>query len=196
VKSVNDDEFSCTMFRDNLSPYIDEELTKETEAKLLAHAAECPSCGNLLKNFVSMKQWLGNLPQATVSGSFDVEMRRRIRLEAEQLNNPSYRFKLFIRDNMKVFLAVPAVAVLLFGMIFLPFEAHFKRNMEPETTQGRRPEPEADFTEMAEISQGEIVNYVLDSINQQELESGIFLNEYHMSRVSTASKTDVKLISF
>jgi len=196
VKSVNDDEFSCAKFRDNLSPYIDEELTKETEAKFLAHAAECPSCGNLLRNFVSMKQSLGNLSRVSVSESFDAEIRRRIRLEAEHLNNPSYRLKLFVKDNMKAFLVVPAAAVLLFGMLFLPFEAYLNRTTEPETTQARKLEPETDFTEMVEMSQGEIVNYVLDSINQQELESGIFLNDYHVSRVSTSAKTDVKLISF
>jgi anti-sigma factor RsiW len=93
--------------------YVDDELSEKTQSEFIAHADECPSCRRELKEVLSVRKLLADLPTVTVSSEFDFKLKASLRLEDVRLRSPFYRFRLLVRDNLASIVAVPAAAALL-----------------------------------------------------------------------------------
>ena len=196
MKIANEGSFTCSMFQEKISSFIDDEMTGDIKAKFLAHASECPDCSRMLERFRYLKKTLGNLTEVNVSPEFDFMMQGRIRLENSRLHNPVYRFRLFMQENYKAFITVPAAAALIFLVASLPLDVHFNQNAQHEVTQNTVPESNDDSFMTSDDPREEIINYVLDSVKPGEAELGIFLNEQNKVITETSSSPDIKLISF
>ncbi len=195
MKTANEEFFTCSMFQKSVSAFIDNELDEVVKEQLSAHAAKCTGCSTLLTEYAHIKDYIGKLVPINVSPEFDFRLKARIRLENTRLYNPLYRSKLFIHENWKMFLAVPAtVIIILIGV--LPHPDLFNYDNITETIQitsrmnGKEPAPPSeDYSE-------EIVYYVLDSVKPKEVEKGVFLIEQNVSIQVTSKNPNIKLISF
>ena len=139
---------------------------------------------------------LEKLTPITVSPEFDFRLKERIRLENKHLQNPFYRFKLFVQENVKTAVIVPAAAVIILASVFSRFDVHFYQNDQPEITQNVVSTTNNDTVPTFEDSLGEVVNYVLDSIKPGEAETGIFLNEQNTKSQGSLTDSNIQLISY
>jgi len=185
------------MFSDNISPYIDDELTGDIREEFLRHASVCKSCNDTLKRCVTLKKTMGNLPKINVSSGFDYGLQRMIRIENMRLKNPAYRFRLFLRENWKTFVVAPATAVIILGLVFLYPELHNNGLQSEYTSNAPISEEMLQISEIDDID-AEIVRYVLEKVEKQDAVNGVFLNEPNLLQLQQASSTEpnVKIISF
>ena len=195
MKTAHEDDFSCSMFQKNVSAFIDDELDEVVKNQCSAHAAKCNACSTLLNGCKHIKRYLETLTPVKVSTGFDFRLKSCIRLENTLLNNPLYRSRLFIRDNLKLLFAVPTVAVVILIGVF-SLQDRFDDNNLTEITHITSIENVKEPASQGEDSSEEIVYYVLESVKPKEVEEGIFLGEQNTPVKVTPSNPNLKLISF
>ena len=195
MKTANEEFFNCSMFQKNVSAFIDNELDEVVKEKFIAHVAKCTGCSTLLTECTHFKKHLGKLIPVKVSPEFDFRLKARIRLENTRLYNPLYRSKLYIRDNWKMFLAVPAAAIIILIGVFSHPDLFNYSNLT-ETIQITSRMNGKEPASPSEDSSEEIVYYVLESVKPKEIEKGIFLSEQNVSIQVTSTNPNIKLISF
>lgn len=193
MKSANEDLFTCSMFDQYLSEFIDDDLNEEIKGNFLSHAAVCENCNLNLKESIRLKRVLGQLSPVSVSPEFDYRLKARIHLETTRLKNPLYRFKLFINDNMKDLLIVPAFALIILWVVFSSIDMHLNQQNQSEITQNNVSSTHSDSTFE---DYPEEIHYVLDSVKPSEVETGIFLNEHDTSIQTTSTDHNFTLTSF
>lgn len=194
----SDNEFNCTMFRDNLRAFIDDELAVNKETIFIGHASNCQACNIELHKMQYVKRCLANLERVTASSEFDFRLKSGIRREYENLRNPLYSFKLFINENLVKLFAVPAFAVIvLVGMILYNNGNGLEKAtlLPQEVTSQLDLREGVDLVPLNEDSVVEEVKYVLETVKQGDVERGIFLPESE-GTVHSASKDELTLISY
>ena len=196
MKSANDNFYTCSMFRENVNAYIDDYLPENIKVDFLAHVKHCESCNKLLKESQRLKTLFEKLTPVTVSPEFDFRLKKCIRLENTRLQNPFYRFKLFVHENVKTAVIVPAAALIILASVFSRFDVHFYQNDQAEITRNIVSTTNNDIVPTFEDSLEEVVNYVLDSIKPGEAETGIFLNEQNTKSQIGSVDPNIQLISY
>ena len=194
----SDNEFNCTMFRDNLRAFIDDELAVNKKTIFIDHASNCQACNIELHEMQYVKRCLADLERVTASSEFDFRLKSGIRREYENLRNPLYSFKLFINENLAKFFAVPAFAVIVIvGMIlYNNGNGLEKATLLPQEVTSRLDLWEGvDLIPLNEDSVVEEVKYVLETVKPGDVERGIFLPESE-GVVRSASKNELTLISY
>ncbi len=180
-----------------MGDFVDEELTESQKSLLIRHAENCVDCNTALEDLKRLKRMLARMKQVDVSPSFDAKLMQLIERENVLLSDPWYRMKLYARDNAMAFTAVPAAAAAIMAAVLL-------FTLSPLSDRGAMHAGSGDMTvaeqtlEQSETDMdvdGEVVHYVLDSVNKSEADVGIFLNGTDASTVM-ASNTNIRLISF
>ena len=195
VKSAHDDVFTCLMFNQYLNEFIDDDLDEEIKRHFLSHAIVCKECNSNLKELKSLKNVLGNLTPVSVSSDFDNKLKDLIFLETARLKNPLYRFKLYINENIKGFLIIPAAALIIFGIFYSRTDMHFNQRIRPEITQNQVLTTDSIIISSSE-DYSEEIHYVLDKVKPSEVETGIFLNEHDTPIQTTSTVSNFSLTSF
>ena len=195
MKIANDYIFTCSMFNQNLDAFVDNELEENIKVHFLAHAATCEHCNLQLIESKRLKKVLANLTPVAVTPEFDYRLKARIRLETTSLNNPLYRFKLFIHENMKEFLFVSALAFLILGVVFSRMDIILKQNNQPTITENKISTANSDIVS-ALGDYPEEIHYVLETVKPGEVETGVFLNEQDMSVPLTPNTSNFTLTCF
>lgn len=179
---------------------MDKELSAEDRKRFLAHAAMCSQCALTLREMQYVQKILHDLPEVNTTPEFDFRLRSCIRMEQQRLNNPSYRFRLFLREYFKPAVTVPAFAVLLATAAVFYNNSTVKGpavvGSSQLTAEGSPVQREQvlDVTDNA----GEIVylHYVLEKVQQNEIDSGVFLGHGQASATEYTQTQNVKLVSF
>lgn len=169
MKSANDYLFTCKKFRKNLRAYIDNELSGSIKAEFIAHSSQCPECGKALGDMEGTVRILAILQPATASKEFGFSLKTRILLERDRLDNPLYRFSLFLRERVRYLLAVPAftMAVLIALFFYTKADNSFSPgNIFRDISTALDSQNVADTVSSEEINADEIVYvyYVLETV--------------------------------
>jgi len=183
------------MFGQHLSKFIDDDLDEEIKGKFLSHAVTCKNCNFDLKESIRLKKVISQLSPVSVSPEFDYRLKSRIHLETTRLKNPLYRFKLFINDNMRDILTVPALALIILWIVFYRIDVHLNQQNQSEITQNKASSTNSEIISTFEDYPEEI-HYVLDSVKPSEVETGIFLNEHDTSIQTMLTGPNFTLTSF
>jgi len=199
LKTANENNFTCSMFRKNLRAFIDNELPVNIKSVFLEHASKCSSCNLDLNELQNLKKKLAYLKRFTLSPEFDFRMKSYIRREHEKLRNPLYSFKIFVYENFSKFIAVPACAALIiFGIVF--YNNSNERQTVPVlndiVSSAIDSQNGVELIPQNESSFVEEVNYVLETVKPSDVERGIFLNEPEGTVRSSINPNDLTLISF
>ncbi len=180
MKNANEVSMTCSMFKDNLRAFIDEELPVNMQSVFLKHSYECTSCERDLRMMQNIKKDLSNLKRVSVSPEFDFRMKSSIRREYEFLRNPLYVFKIIILENINKFITVPAIAALLIAGTFY-YTNHGNNKMMPVlpveviSQIDNRESVTLDFEDKNDDV--DEVRYVLETVKHLDGERGIFQNE-------------------
>ena len=199
MKNANEVSTTCSMFKDNMRAFIDDELPVNIQSVFLKHSSECTSCNHELRMMQNVKKALSNLEHVSVSPEFDFRMKSSIRREYELLRNPFYVFKIIIFENIKKFITVPAVAVLVIAGIF--FYTNYGKNqmmpvlpVEVISQIDDRDSVELGFEdENADVDE---VRYVLETVKPLDDERGIFLNEPDYTIHTDSVNENLTLVGF
>lgn len=179
---------------------MDNELSAEDRKKFLAHAAMCSQCALTLREMQHVQKILRELPEVNTTPEFDFRLRSNIRIEQQRLNNPLYRFRLFFREYFKPAVTVPVFAVLLATVAVFYNNSDVQGPAVVSSSQLTAEEPSAQREQVLDISDnaGEIVylHYILEKVQQNELDSGVFLGHGQMSATDYTQSQNVKLVSF
>lgn len=191
---IANEEFTCKIFREHIRAYLDGELTENIKTYFLDHASQCAACNNTLKDMKRVLKVLSSLKPVTTTPEFDFQLKAKIRLEEVRLRVPLYRFKLFFNENVRYFLAVPALALVIFAAVFFYTDNRNPENMlSVADSQGG-----VALISEAENNADEIVYiyYVLETVQPTDNESGIFLNNQQSLNKYKQGIRPVNLISF
>ncbi len=71
----------CSKFRENVSPYLDSELTYQEQKALNSHKSVCPHCARLLEKMQSIRIRLKAGLTVSLSPGFVPDLQKRIRME-------------------------------------------------------------------------------------------------------------------
>ena len=199
MKNANEVSLTCSIFKENIRAFIDDELPVNIQSAFLKHSSECASCNHELCMMQEVKKALANLEHVSVSPEFDFRMKSSIRREYELLRNPFYVFKIIIFENIKKFITVPAVAVLVIAGIF--FYTNYGKNqmmpvlpVEVISQIDDRDSVELGFEdENADVDE---VRYVLETVKPLDDERGIFLNEPDYTIHTDSVNENLTLVGF
>lgn len=75
---------SCKSVIDNLSSYIDGELSSRFKSDIEDHIAQCHKCSSVYNNAAIVKRHLNGMTKLQTSGAFEVTLRSRIALDQER----------------------------------------------------------------------------------------------------------------
>jgi len=172
VKSANEDSITCTRFKEQIRAYIDNELSDPVRKVFLAHAVICAVCRNDLECMEAVRRKLSGLAPVTCSPEFNFELRSRIRYEKSRMRNPLHRLRLYVQDNIRLFLTLPALAVVLIVAVTMNLGDRAPVDVSADGM------PSIDMTEGVELISGvednadEIVYvyYVLESVQPSDKE--------------------------
>jgi len=174
VKTAN--EFTCTLFQKHVSDYIDGEIDGSIRTDFLEHAAACRSCGLLFADLRAIHESLSDLPVIEVTDDFNMTLRARITNEAQRLENPLYRARLWIAEHRPSLASIPAAAaVIIAALLFGTSPATHKEDFKDIT--GTNPLESLELTASGEDTNLEMTRYILESVDARELEAGVFLEE-------------------
>lgn len=176
MKNANEPCLNCTEFLEHISDYIDDDMAEAERIEFLRHAEVCVECDKTLNGCRHVRNLLGRLSPVSVSSEFDVRLKSRIRMEHNFLEDPVYRFKLFMSDNLPRLLAVPAAAALVVSAM-LYFNGRNPGIAVDPAELVSNPRVSYPIEHAAEQSQEEIVSYILESVSESDMETGIFLND-------------------
>jgi len=197
LKTAN--EFTCSMFGENLRAFIDNELPINQRSAFLDHASKCNKCNRELLYMQHVKKELAGLRRVTVSPEFDFKMKSLVRHEHEKLRSSLYSFRLFISENSNKFIVAPVFALLiLVGMVFY----NNSNNRETTTilpdvvTSLINAENGVEIIPENNNSSVEEVNYVLETVKPTDMERRIFLHEPDGTVQSIPINNDLTLVSF
>ena len=196
LKTAN--EMSCHQFRECIRAFVDRELPVNETSVFLTHSEKCDDCNDELQGMRFVTASLKNLKKVTVSPEFDFRMKTSIRREHERLKQPFYSTRRFFQDNLFRILAVPAVAASLVITMFAftgdnaPVAPGIPSNVvsELQSQEG------VELVPGAEPSHVEDVQYVLDTVTQQDLQKGLFLFENGSVIPVNRDGGDISLVNF
>ncbi|MCE5249191.1 zf-HC2 domain-containing protein [bacterium] len=197
MKNANEEAFTCRMFKKHLRAYIDEELADTVKIRFLEHASQCQKCNKAMKEMGSIVKVLSRLSPVTTSPEFNFTLRSRIRLENARLQNPFYRFSLFIRENIRTFITVPVFSMIVVAALF--FYSDARNTFDSGTRISNMNSPSgAEMVKEAENSADEIVYvyYVLETVHPTDIEGGIFLQNMQAVRSQKQTIRSASLINF
>lgn len=100
-------KFSCRRIKDNLSAYLDGELTSELNVLIEKHLQGCSSCQAILSNLKSLRERLTSLAQPTAFEESPINM---IEMIASRL--PKYNFWVFTDPVIRRATVVMAMLVI------------------------------------------------------------------------------------
>lgn len=178
MKSAHD-VLSCSAFRERISYFIDGELDTGAHARFLEHAAVCQHCNQLLQDIRSIRYRLQSRKMLEVSPEFDFRLKSVIRREARLLQSPAYRARIAFRENILHVFAIPAAAAVVIGLAFSPIELYMNPGSPVTATT-----PAETVTDAAQD-----VNYVLDTVDEETVNQGIFLNDGRTGDVNQPAPT-------
>lgn len=181
MKSAHD-VFSCSAFREQISDVIDGEIDPGKRTRFLEHAAACEHCNRLFQDMQSIRNRLRSRNVLEVSPEFDFRLKSTIGHEARLMQSPVYRARLVLRDNLFHAIAVPAAAAIVLGMAFLPIELYI--HGEPKVVSTITPA-------VTPADSAQDVNYVLDTVDEEMVDQGIFLNERQNLSQPTPTLTSI-----
>lgn len=188
MKNANEDAYSCQHFQELLSDFMDEELSEKGRTAFLKHVASCMECSAILNDSRTIRRNMQMLPKVELSREFDFRLRTSILREQQFMNKPLYRFQLFLKENLRYVMAVPATAVIALIVMMTVTEFNPQKNMIQEMAQGT--------SVLVDEPQDEIIRYVLDSVDRVEAKDGIFLNEHNVLRQVSTTDEHISLVSF
>lgn len=194
MKSAKETVVTCSLFRQLIMDYVDDELDGKVRSDFSSHADVCPDCRRELQEIQRVRRLLAGLPPATVSSEFDFRLKAGLRLEDSRLRSPVYRFKLYLRDNLRPIVTVPAAAVLLVSGVF--YSQDFFRDGVPgshvvEQTLPSEP-PKATPVADADL-RAEEVNYVLESLDSDSV--GVEVTSSGQTGTRNAEEPALKTVS-
>lgn len=97
-------------------------------------------------------------------------------MENNFLEDPVYRLKLFMSENLPSLIAVPAAAaVIVTGMLYA-YSRYGGDTLDPSGL-ANAPRVSYRIESASERSQEEIVSYILESVKESDIETGVFLND-------------------
>lgn len=191
-------EMSCHQFKESIRAFIDQELPINEKSDFLNHAEQCTECGEELRSMQFVTTQLKRLKRITVSPEFDFRMRTSILREHERLRNPFYSARIFFRENMLPFIAIPAVAASLVVGVFVYSTVYspLAPGIPPSVVSQLELQDGVDLVPDAEPT--DVVNeqYVLDMVTQQDLQKGLFLIENGSYVPVNRETTDLTLVNF
>ena len=197
MKNANEFCINCTDFQQHISDFIDGELSGPEREGFMQHAEICPGCRDKLHGCQHVKNLLGKLSSVGVSSDFDVRLKSRIRMEHNFLEDPVYRLKLFVSDNLPRLVVVPAAAAILLTGALYTYNRYGGVTVDPADLTGG-PRVSYRIESVSEPSQEEIVSYILESVNESDVETGIFLNDLNGNADdsgSASSGDEITLVS-
>jgi len=197
VKNATDQCLNCTDFQQRISDFIDEEMPVSERDGFMQHAEACPGCREKLHGCQHVKNLLGRLSSVGVSTDFDVRLKSRIRMEHNFLEDPVYRLKLFVSGNFPRLVAIPAAAAILVTGMLYTYSRYGGVTVDPaELTE--TPRVSCRIENAPEQSQEEIVSYILESVDESDVETGIFLNDLNGNAGDSgqaSSDSEITLVS-
>jgi hypothetical protein len=107
---------ACEKIRDDLSSYLENELTGDEKNHLEAHLAACDQCAMTAGRLRALQGRLHKMAPVTTSGTFHVVLKSRIRRELEPKVSIVDKFRLFFRNN-----AAPAYSLSLLSLLLLTY---------------------------------------------------------------------------
>ena len=191
---------TCSEFRKMIRAYVDNELSAADKKKFLDHAAMCSQCALTLREMQYVQKILHELPEVNTTSEFDFRLRSSIRIEQQRLNNPSYRFRLFLREYFKPVIAVPAFVVLFATATVFYNNSNGQGPALVSSSQLTAEDSSTQNEQVIDITDGagEIVylHYVLEKIQQNEIDDGVFLGQGQVPVTDYTQSNNVKLVSF
>ncbi len=191
-------EMSCHQFKESIRAFIDQELPINERADFLKHAELCTECRKELHSMQFVTDQLKRLKKISVSPEFDFRIKNCIRREHERLRNPLYSAKIFLRENMLPFIALPAVAASLIVGFFVYSNLNTPVSSGPPQSVMLQLESRegADLISDEDPLDVQDVQFVLDTVTPQDLRKGLFLIEGG-SVIPVEHKTaDLTLVNF
>lgn len=171
MKSAHEKGVTCTLFRELIMDFVDDELPEKERYEFCVHAEICPTCREELREIKYVRKILADIPALTVSPEFDFRLKASLRLEDARLRNPFYRLKLFLKSNFVPVVGIPAAAVLLIAGVAI-YRSPF-REEAPEIAGQTAPVPAPVASPVASPATAVDtppvdVNYVLESLDLDE----------------------------
>lgn len=195
VKSANETSFPCKKFKEDTRAYIDNELSGSAKAEFIAHSSQCSDCNTELNEMEGVVKLLANMQPVSTSEEFNYAVKTRILIEQERLSSPLYRFSLYIRDNSRYFLTVPACALALTALLFFYSgnnDDMFQGNTQRAATSAEDAVNGVDLVADEEGNPDEIIHvyYVLDTVMSQDGGFGIMQeNSKPDTRIQTVASS-------
>jgi len=106
---------NCKEFQSFISEYIDGEISESLKSEIKAHLETCAHCSLILKNTLSLKNYLRNLKKVKTSQDFEVVLRQRLQKEITNMEAGKERKflpvpSLPLKPAIGTFLGVVAIA--------------------------------------------------------------------------------------
>lgn len=194
MKTANDDMFSCKDFKNTVSEYIDEELQEAQHKPFMAHADACDECHTLLKDLGKIRQRMLSFARPKVSQTFNESLRARMQAELDGTPMAGSFDEQPAGNYMQMRFLIPAAAVILCAALLIPMRNTLNQST-PDMVSGNETQlNEQSVAALAGAADAEL-NYVIDSVNQDRAETGVFLNEGAAS-VSERESGNIMLVSF
>ena len=194
MKSAHEGFYTCSIFRKYIMDFVDDELSGELRSDFLAHALSCPVCEREFQKIQYVRKLLANLTPLTASPEFDFKLRARLIRENILIRNPFYRMRLYISENIRAFITVPAAAALLLAGFFFYSGNGVNHNSGTQITSKITIENNDPAGRAFADAPDEDVNYVLESVGESE--TGIGTAPRNTSAARAISTNTVTLISF
>ena len=174
--------------------FVDDELSGEQRSDFLVHALSCPICERELQEIQHVRRLLANLTPVAVSPEFDFELSASLIRENTLMSSPFYRMRLYLHENIRAFITVPAAAALLMAGFLFYSENGINHNPGSQFTSKNTLENNDPAYRTITDAPDEDVNYVLESVGESE--TGIGTAPRNTSAARAISTNTVTLISF
>ena len=188
MKTAHDCTEGCSHFKQLIHAYIDNEIAEIERFRLLKHASTCSDCKTEMIELQGIRKMLGGLAENCVKSEFDFKLKSCLHKEQLKMRNPLYRMQLYVSDNAVSFISIPVVAAVVVTAIMVQTTFQNGPSVTSVVANNSSSNPSTELhLQLPPESSEESVQYVLDSMNSQEADKGIFL-ETSINR-SPASST-------
>ena len=123
----------CEKIQEFLSPYLENELSKEEKGAVKNHLQTCSSCSSLLSNLEEIHESLAGFPELEVSQ----DLRKRLLAIPSKKRKFSLGLDFFLRPSLQPVLAVASVFLILISFYFFhPNKKSINQSLERQVHIG------------------------------------------------------------